>query len=309
MNVSITNLRVFAVVADAGSIVEAARVLKRTPSAVSMSLKQLEAEIGAPLFEGERKSHLTPVGRFARARARDLLNHYERALATIEAYSRNAIGRVEIACVPSVAVTLLPGVISAFRERWPGVEIDVRDADSLSVNESVERGVVEIGVASPRRSHAGLAWAPLFREPLGVVCRRDDPLRGHSLPLPWSVLEDRLVLANGIVRVIDDPGLREAIERSPIIVYNVLSLIALVSQGVGVTVLPRLSISHAVGDVDFLPLADPRATRRVGVLTRVGETPSPAAAAFIELLRERITAPAAGHGIEVAGPSDALSDA
>lgn len=299
MHVTIANLRVFAVVADTGSIVEAARMLDRTPSAISMSLKQLESELGAPLFEGERKNRLTAVGRFTRARAGDLLNHYERALTTIEAYSRNAIGRVEIACVPSVAVTLLPGVISAFRERWPDVEIDVRDADSLSVNESVERGVVEIGVASARRGHPGLAWSPLFREPLGVVCRRDDPLREHPMPLPWSALDGRLVLANGIVRVIDDPGLREAIERSPIIVYNVLSLIALVSEGVGVTVLPRLSISRAAGEVDFLPLADPRATRHVGVLTRTGETPSPAAAAFVALLRERARATAAEHGIEV----------
>jgi DNA-binding transcriptional LysR family regulator len=299
MHTSISHLRVLVAVADVGSIVEAARRLERTPSAVSMSLKQLESEVGAPLFVSERKSRLTPVGRFTADRARELVNHFDRALAAIAAFARNAIGRVEIACVPSVAMTLLPSVISAFRERWQEVEIDVHDADSESVSDAVQRGAVEIGVASRRPGFPDLRFVPLFREALGVVCRHGDPLCAQPLPLPWSSLEGRPVLANGFVRAAEGQALREAVAAAPITVYNVLSLIALVRDGVGITVLPRLSISWAAEDVAFLPLQGPQATRSVGLLTRADDALSPAAAAFVTMLRERIAATAAEHGIEV----------
>ena len=55
-------LKTFRIVAEQGSLARAADILGRTPSAISMSLSQLEAELGAPLFETDRKNRLTPLG-------------------------------------------------------------------------------------------------------------------------------------------------------------------------------------------------------------------------------------------------------
>lgn len=300
MHASITALRVFSVVARTGSIVEAADSLGRTASAISMALKQLEAEVGAPLFESERKTRLTAVGRFMETQVRDLLEHYDRTLTGIAAFARNAIGCVDIACVPSVAMTLLPEVISRYRARWPEVEIDVRDADSRSVIEAVAAGTVEVGVASMRRSRPRLGFVPLFGEPLGIICRADDPLCSLPGPIPWSALEGRVLLANGIARALTDPEFGRLVGAAPIVVYNVLSLIALVQAGVGVTVLPRLAIARTQAEVAFLPVADPEAVRTVGLVTRSGETLSPAAATFIDLLREELAAASSRFGIDIA---------
>jgi len=94
MRASLATLRVFAAVAESGSIRLAAERLGRTPSAVSEKLKQFEQEVGAPLFESGRKSRLTPVGSFVQTQVRDLLSHVDRKLASLQAYSRNAIGRI-----------------------------------------------------------------------------------------------------------------------------------------------------------------------------------------------------------------------
>src|SRR6056297_3082102 len=96
-------LRCFRTVADHGSLSEAAAVLGRTPSAVSMMLKQFEDHIGAPLFETARKSRLTPLGELVLHEAGRGLSHFDRTLAAIEGLSRAERGHVRLAVTPSAA--------------------------------------------------------------------------------------------------------------------------------------------------------------------------------------------------------------
>lgn len=288
MRPSIWDIKVFVVVAETGSLTEAAERLGRTPSAVSMALKQLEANIGAPLFETERKNRLTKVGIFVEDQFRMLLHQYDRTLASVQAFARNGIGRVDVASVPSVAMAILPEVISRFRERWPGIDIEMRDADSRTVMEFVEVGKVELGIASSRRDRAGIRFDPLFQEPLGFVCRHDDALCRSGKPQPWEALQGRVVLANDIAGSIEHGAVRQFLRDAPITVFNVLSLIALVKAGVGITILPRLSIAAHSFEVGFVPIDDPKATRTVGLATRDSETISPAARAFASTLKEAV---------------------
>jgi len=284
MRTSLATLRVFDAVAESGSIRLAAERLGRTPSAVSEKLKQFEQDIGAPLFEGGRKNRLTPVGSFVQTQVRDLLSHVDRKLATLQAYSRNAIGRIDIASVPSIAVTILPTVIARFRTQWPAVEITARDADSRSVADLVQSGTVELGIASMSGERRALSFTPLFEEPLGIVCRRDDPLYRKRSGRRWSDLIGRTVLANAISDT-NTIGTLPPPAQAPIVVYNVLSLLALVRANIGITILPQLSVSELPSDVGFVPIEEADARRTVGVITRAGEALSPATAALLHIVR------------------------
>ena len=333
MRTSLATMRVFAVVVETGSIRLAAERLGRTPSAVSEKLKQFEQEVGAPLFESGRKSRLTAVGSFVQGQVRDLLSHVDRKLATLQAYSHNAIGRIDIAVVPSIATTILPGAIGRFRSQWPAVEITARDADSRSVADMVQSGTVELGIASMAAERRAIRFTPLFDEPLGIVCRRDDPLyvamanddRPESLRSKslrnWSALSGRTFLTNAIfdtsrIALPPDPG------HAPIVIYNVLSLLALVRANIGITILPRLTVTGLQPDIGFIPIEEPDARRTVGVITRAEEMLSPAAAAFLRIVQQQLGDIAgtfaltlAGGGIDaltgqtkVAGTSPATSD-
>lgn len=287
MRISLATLRVFATVAESGNIRLAAARLGRTPSSISEKLKQFEQEIGAPLFESGRKNRLTPVGTFVHSQVRDLLSHVDRKLASLQAYSRNAIGRIDIASVPSIATTLLPVVIAQFRSQWPAVEITARDADSRSVADLVQSGTVELGIASLPSERRALLFTPLFEEPLGIVCRRDDPLYRKRGSRRWSDLEGRTLLANAIsdshnIGTVPPPA------QAPIVVYNVLSLLALVRAKIGITILPQLSVSEPQPDIGFIPIDEPDARRTVGVITRAGEGLSPATAALLRIVREQL---------------------
>lgn len=299
MRYSLSALRVFKVVADLGSITEAAERLGRTPSTVSMALKTLEEDLGVKLFQSERKNRLTPTGQFVRDRANDILTQYERAVSSIEAFARNRTGRVDLACVPSVAVSILPRVLLHFRAKYPAVEISVHDADSPSVVEAVLAGKVGLGVASIRRDQPDLDFKPLFNDALGIVCKVDDPLVRHDGPVSWETVRGRTLLDNGITGLMDSIPFSELISRAPIKVYNVLSLLALVRAEVGITVLPRLSLPPSEHDLRFVALKDPMARRTVGLLSRSMEVASPAEEAFARELKSVVSAVSAELGLRI----------
>lgn len=303
MRYSLSALRVFKAVADFGSITEAAEKLGRTPSTISMALKTFEEELGVKLFQSERKTRLTPAGQFARDRANDVLSHYERAIASMEAFARNQTGRVDLACVPSVATSILPRVLLDFRTRHPGVEINVHDADSPSVIDAVLAGKVALGVASVRKDQRDLDFRPLFNDALGIVCKADDPLALRGRPVGWDMLRGRTLLGNGITGLVDSPSFSELVSRAPIRVYNVLSLLALVRAEVGITVLPRLSLPPSERDLRFVALEDPVARRTVGLLSRSTEVASPAAEAFARALKAVVNATSAELGLQISSPS------
>lgn len=300
MAVSIGALRVFVAVAEAGAIGPAAERVGRTASAVSMTLKQVEEDIGTALFETERKSSLTPTGRHALDLASDLLDRYEQTLAAIRGFARNEIGRLNLACIPSVALRLLPEILGQYRIRWPGVEIEIRDIDSRAVANAVARGRVEFGIASPIEERSGLRYRPLFEDALGVICRRDDPLAGLDRAVRWSDLDGRPFLANGLCHMIDNAEFRRIVDTAPMTARNVTSVLALLRAGMGPTVLPRLSLPVEDDTLCFLPIEDPGARRRVGLLTRQGDRLSPSADAFMQVLDTALPDMAAALSIDLA---------
>lgn len=274
----------FVAVAELGTIRQAAERIGRTPSAVSMTLQQLEDQLGGRLFRGDRKNRLTALGDYVLEAARDELGRYDRTVAAMRAFARNEIGRVDIAAIPSVAVSLLPDIIRSFTRRYPGIELDLRDTDTVAVHRLLENGTVEVGVAGRPAERRGLSYRALFRYRFTLVCRVDDPLAMRGSSVSWRDLHSRVLIDNGASATIETPAWRALSTQARLMVRNVPSLIALVRAGVGITLLPRLAVVHAGDDIACLELADRGADREVGLVTRSATTLSPAARAFAQLL-------------------------
>lgn len=292
------SLRTFVAVANAGNIADAAEAIGRTPSAVSMTLKALEAEIGAPLFETDRKNLLTPLGRFTLETAGAQIRGYDTAVAAIRAFAANRIGRLTIAAVPSVATHILPACLNRFLKDQPGLELDLRDADSRSVAEAVDAGIAEIGIAGAPAATARLDFTPLFRDRFRLVCPRTHLLARLSRPLVWQDLTAERFIRNEASDTVEFPELRAAYFASGLVVRNVASLLAMVETGQGVTLLPALATlgmgpGLVTRDIDF------RGTKRVaGVITRKDQRISPAADAFLRLLTATLETQFDAFGIE-----------
>ena len=279
-------LRCFVNVARSGNLSDAANRLGRTPSAVSMMLKQLEDHLGAPLFETERKSKLTALGVFTLEEASRELEHFDRTINAIENYAYAKSGMIRVAVVPSVAEIMLPEIVRGFLRDQPDVHLDIRDMDSGAVLREIERERVDIGIATGPEFTSEIDCEELFSDDFGIVCRQDHPLVSAERSLSWEDLVPWTFISNGICGQIADPALQNITRSSKLMVRNTTSLMAMVRADVGVTVLPRLVVDRRASDVAFLPVAIPTAKRRIDLIRRTNTRLSPAAVKFQDAIRK-----------------------
>ena len=275
--------RAFAEVARAGSLVDGARALGRTPSAVSMTLKSLEEHLGQPLFETDRKNRLTPLGAFVLDMAERELAHYARTVKAVEDFAGARSGEVRIAAVPSYAGAELPAVALAFLGRHPKVRLDIHDLDSASILRELERERVDLGIVSDAREHPDLRRIYLGSDAFGLITRADDPLREQKR-VTWDEISTVSLITNPLCERIDVPNLRDAISAARLRVHNTTTLIGMVRAGLGVTVLPELVTRNAAPGLAFTRLEEPVIWRELHLLLRLRDTPSPATAAFAEFV-------------------------
>jgi DNA-binding transcriptional LysR family regulator len=278
-------LRVFATVAETQALSEAAERLGRTPSAISMTLKQIEESLGGPLFEGERKVALTPLGAFALHHARRAVAEHDAATAAIYRFAHGQEGEVRIAAVPSAATRLLPNAVAQLHRMRPGVQINLRDIDSTAVVRAVEDKSVEIGIASPTAMPTRLAMDLLLEDPFSLLCREDHPIARQGRPAKWSDIDPSEFIANGLCANITVAEVAELAGQAPLMVHNVSSLVAFVSAGYGVTLLPKLAISPGSGDLRAVPLEAVGVSRKLYSITRSDETLAPSASALLSEIR------------------------
>jgi DNA-binding transcriptional LysR family regulator len=275
------HLRVFATVAETRALNDAAERLGRTSSAVSMTLKLIEATLDGDLFEGERKVTLTPLGRHVLQHARRAISEFEVATSEIGSFARGEEGEVRIAAVPSAATRLLPSAFARLHRSRPNVRVVLRDMDSSAVVQAVEQKSVDIGIASPTSSSAALSERLLLEDPFALLCRKDHPIAHLGRAATWQDIKPAEFIANGLCLNIPARELEQLVKSASLMVYNTSSLLAFVSEGFGITLLPALAIPANAENLQAVELAQPRPSRRLATMSRPNETLSPAAGALI----------------------------
>ncbi|MGC1496817.1 MAG: LysR family transcriptional regulator [Sulfitobacter sp.] len=290
-------LRCFVMVAQHGSLSDAASALGRTPSAVSMMLKQFEDHVGSPLFETARKSRLTPLGDAVFEEANSAVSHFENSVSVIEGLSRSELGHLRLAVTPSVATSILPQVIIKFAHSYPNVQIDIRDMDSAAITRELMRERADIGIGT-LATIEGMTSVELFSDAFGVVCRKDHPLAQNWDQLTWQDVHDHVFIANGLCHLITDPDFAPILTNSRLMIPNTASLLALIREGDSITVLPRLAVAGSQHDVAFLPLTDITARRTVQIVSKPAYALLPAAREFLKLITEMMRDKAFMHTLQ-----------
>lgn len=279
------HLRVFMAVVQAGELAEAGEQVGRTPAALSMTLKQIEGELSGPLFEGERKIRLSPLGHYVYAQAQRAVAEFDSAVMDIRRYASGSMGIAKVAAVPSAAIKLLPPAIRRMRLRHPLMRVDLRDIDSATVAEAVATGAVDFGVATLPVALHGLHAVPLLQDPFVLVCPAQHRLAALGRAVVWDDINPSEFIANGLCARFSAPAIKNLVEGSLLTVRNTTSLLTYVKQGFGVTLLPTLAVPVTEGLIS-LPLQDHSATRSLELLTRQGQSLSPASQALLEMVQD-----------------------
>lgn len=245
MAIKLDLLRYFCTVAQTGNLSDASRRLGRTQSAVSMALKQLEGQLGAPLFENERKNRLTRLGERVFALGSAQLRQFDDTVQAIEDSAKAPQGLLRIASVPSVAALIYPRLVRFLNDKYPGLRLELRDTDTQQVIDALVQGWADIGIASSRHALNGVHSVELFKDQFGLVCSAN-----HSLAhQPGDVTIDDILnagfLRNALCDQIETARFRDRLDAIYTTIHNTHSLLAMVRTGQWVTVMPRSVLDSA----------------------------------------------------------------
>lgn len=171
------HLRYFAAVAAHGSFSRAANNLHLTQPALSRQVKDLEEELGVPLFvRGTNAVTLTEAGELFYDEARDLLARADQAILRVRGQAKQEILRVGYG--PSLTSGLMPGAIEKLQAAAPGVRLELEDLSPAEMAVRAAAGQLDLVIvpASAQELIKGFQWSELRRVSLVLVMARAHPL-------------------------------------------------------------------------------------------------------------------------------------
>lgn len=285
-----TQLEVFSLVAQLKGFTAAAMRLGISQSAVSHAVKSLEKELGVPLIErGVAAVELTAAGDKLLVRAREILS-LAGAMKQEAAAARGLCeGVVRIGSFgPTSSLKLLPAILASFRQKYPGIEVEIEEGADCTVRRWVLDRRVDVGfVVEPDDE---LDTVPLVQDRMLAIVPQSNPLAGKA-----SVSVEDL---QALPFIMCDAGCSSPVESafarariSPQVRYRmtqVMTILGMVQAGEGVAIMPELSLPTGCRDiypgVAAVPFR-PAIQRRVALGVRSLEHASPAVAAFIDTAR------------------------
>jgi LysR family transcriptional regulator, regulator of abg operon len=175
----LNQLRDMVAIVERGSLRAAARHLELAQPALTRSIRTLERELGATLFEREARGMvLTPMGRLFYQRASSVVNELRRAREELEQTSGDPQGSVVAGLSIMPHVGMLPAALPAFRKRFPGVKLKIIEGLYPAIEAGLRDGSIDFYLgASPQVTPAtGLVSEVLFQNTRTVVGRKNHPL-------------------------------------------------------------------------------------------------------------------------------------
>jgi DNA-binding transcriptional LysR family regulator len=286
-------LRSFQALAEQGHFGRAARALHLSQPALTKRIRQLEGEVGAPLFDrGRQGAQLTRLGRLFADEVAPLLRHADGVLDRARRAARGELGELRLG-FGVVTWLLVPRLVSGFRRAHPEVHVSLRDMSTPAQLDALERGDLDIGFLRLPVERP-LAILPVVEDRLVLAVPQGR--RAELARRPRRELRDEpfveLTSARSpsyhahVLRVCARYGFRPRVVQSASEFFTVL---ALVSAGMGVAVVPRAVTDTRVEGVAYLPVGIPEALWRVGAAWVPG-TRNAVRDAFLSLLRETLGA-------------------
>lgn len=287
------HLRYFIAVAEELHFGRAAERLGISQPPLSQQIQALEEEIGARLFERtNRRVNLTDAGRLFLDESRQVLAQVDKAVLLARRAHLGELGELKIGFTSSAPFTsTIPSSIHAFRKAYPDVHLDLQEMSSRQVLKALLEESLQVGVIRPLALPDAVHWVELFREPLVAVLRADHPLAaGSEDGLAIAALaEEPFVffprsygtgLYDQVIALTRQAGFSPRIAQEA---SEAMTIIGLVSAGLGVSILPASFRRTRVDGVVYRTLSDPEATTAVWLVRRQNEG-SPLALSFIDLV-------------------------
>ncbi len=286
-------LHAFTVLAEELHFGRAAARLGIAQPPLSQQIARLESKVGHPLFvRAPGRVALSPAGRELLPSAQRALTGLADGLAAARAVGEGRAGRLRIGFSASLALTVLPGLLRTFRERFPAVELDIREMTTAPQLAALHERGIDIGLLReppPAEEEGALGFRGVLTEPFVAVLPSDHPLAAQRVVRVGELADEPFVLLPRAV----GPRLYDRITEvcgaagfAPRIVQHAVewqTVCALVGAGLGVSLAPASIRRIRLRGVAFRAVEPGTVRTRVAVAWR-REDPNPLVARLLEVV-------------------------
>jgi len=287
-------LEYFVAVAEEASFTRAAARVHVAQPGVSAQVRQLERELGAPLFDrAGRTVRLTEVGAAVLPHARAALEAVGGIRLTADELAGLVRGRVAVGMIVGCGSVDLADLLADFHRRHPSVEITLSEDNSDRLIEAIRAGQLDlaiVGLAGPAPS--GIQTQTIVDEPLVAAVRHDDPLAAQDA-ITLDALRDRAIISlprgTGLRACLDDACALERLQPRIAFEGSDLGVLAqLAARGLGVVILPRSVANTHAADLHALAFTRPPLRARLDLAWRADGPIGPAARVFVREARAKL---------------------
>lgn len=287
-------MKVLREVAARGSFSAAAEALSFTQSAISQQVAALERETGAKLVErGPRGIRLTQAGEVLVKHADAVLARLSCAEEELQALAGLRGGKLRVSTFQSAGATLVPRAVAAFHRRYPDVELGLVQAEPEEATQLLRAGELDLAIVYdfdgvPGGIDETLDAIHLIDDRYDLLVARDHPLAGKARVRMAELADERWVNST------QGCGCRQAVLHAcaqagfePHVAFEtdeILSVQALVANGMGVTLMPQLALTAVHPGVAVRPVGREAPVRHIYAARARDAYQSPATQAMLQLL-------------------------
>lgn len=273
----------------------AAHELNVSQPTLTVQINQLEEQLGIKLFDrNKRQVALTPAGRNLLPLMERLSIDMDEVVLAASDINFARRGTVRVAVLPSVASSLLPRAIMAFRQQNPGIVVNVWDVVGEEIIKLVKAEDVDFGIGMRISSDKSIKVEDYVSDSLCAFFPVDHPLNSAQSILRISDFAPHpliLTRRNSSVRVLFERSMsREGCEVNIAMETNYMSTaLSMVRAGIGVAILPTSAIEAGnMAGLAYKPVEAPWFNRRIGIIRKSDRSLQPVAQLFTETLQKMV---------------------
>ena len=296
------HLRYFVTLAEYLSFTRAAERVHVTQSTLSHQIRQLEEEVGQPLFERIGKRVVTTeagelfLGFAARALKED------HGIAMLRPGGGELTGEVRIAATHTFNIGLIPECVALFLARHPTVLVRVDELPAEAIVERLHSGKLDLGIAYRPTDPSGLWFEPLYNEEMVLAVSPTHPLAGRKRIRMVELHQQPLVLLPGYFAtrtLLDDCFKASGAEPHVVAeMSTVAPMLGLVSRTAIGAIVARNAVPPTMTGLEMIPIESPTPIRTPGILWRLDAERSAAVQSFAVIVRKT----SLGNSLRHAGP-------
>jgi LysR family cyn operon transcriptional activator len=297
------HLRYFVALAEYLSFTKAADRVHVTQSTLSHQIRQLEEEVGQPLFDRiGKKVVTTEAGELFLAFATRALKEVDHGIAMLKPGGDGLTGQVRIGATHTFNIGLIPECVAQFLARHPTVRVRVEELPAEQIGAKLHAGELDIGIAYRPNDPTDLWFEPLYNEEMVLVVSDAHPLAGRKRIRMVELHQQRLVLMPDYfaTRTLLDDCFR-ACGAEPVIVAEmstIAPMLGLVLRTQIGAIVAINAVPAALSGLQMIPIESPTPIRTPGILWRLGDEKAAPVQSFAVIVRKT----ALGNSLRQEGP-------